>query len=153
MSFATVRPEAGAKKFARGPDVAGAGTGQYRRGVEHVAAFENLAGTFLTLELRRQRCFDLVQGSRLARTASGWFRSIIASMRARKKSAVSILESLRNHAQLTLNSREIDRKIQAGKPAFMRAAEVLQGRPYRLVNGQRSTWTDTRRVRGASGNR
>jgi hypothetical protein len=53
---------------------------------------------------------------------------IIASMRARKKSAVSILESPRNPLHLDLNPREIISKIQAENLAFMRAGGTLQGR-------------------------
>jgi hypothetical protein len=68
------------------------------------------------------------QGSRVASTANGSLRLIIASIRQRKKSVVSILESLRNSTPLKSNLRELHLGIHPRKPASMRAVGVLQGR-------------------------
>ena len=74
---------------------------QHRRRAEHVAG---LRATWPARSWRSNfgasAASIWAQGSRVASTASGSRRLIIASMRARKKSGVSILESPRNQVQL-----------------------------------------------------
>src|SRR5574343_567125 len=68
-------------------------------------------------------------GIRLARTASGWRKSIIWSRRLRKKSSVMALLSKtpRKHPPLNMSLGVLTIGIHPRSPAFMRASEVLQG--------------------------
>jgi len=67
-------------------------------------------------------------GMRLANTAKGSLRLIIASIRARKKSAVCILESPGNQFLRDSFLRESVSRVYSRKRVFTRVGGLLQGR-------------------------